>query len=95
MDPVLKLILLILDYYVWCIIIVAVMSWLTYAGVINTHNRFVSIVGNFLYRITEPVLGRVRRWVPSLGGMDISPVIVILLIWLIQMYIEKILNAFY
>ena len=95
MDPVLKLILLILDYYVWCIIIVAVMSWLTYAGVINTHNRFVSMVGNFLYRITEPVLGRVRRWVPSLGGIDISPVVIILLIWLIQMYIEKILNAFY
>ena len=80
MDPVLKLILLILDYYVWCIIIVAVMSWLTYAGVINTHNRFVSMVGNFLYRITEPVLGSLRRWVPNIGGIDISPVIVILLI---------------
>ena len=70
----------ILGIYMWCIIIVAVMSWLTYAGIINTHNRFVSMVGNFLYRITDPVLGSLRRWVPNIGGIDISPVIVILLI---------------
>ena len=70
----------ILGIYMWCIIFVDVMSCLTYAGIINTHNRFVSMVGNFLYRITEPVLGSLRRWVPNIGGIDISPVIVILLI---------------
>ena len=74
----------ILRIYMWCIIIVAVMSWLTYTGVINTHNTFVSLVGNFLYRITEPVLGNIRRWIPNLGGIDISPVIVILLIVFIR-----------
>ena len=94
MDPVLNLIYRILELYMWCIIIVAVMSWLTYAGVINTNNQFVNMVGNFLYRITEPVLGRVRRWIPNLGGIDISPVAVILLIWLIQEYIIYIRNEF-
>ena len=74
----------ILGIYMWCIIIVAVMSCLTYTGVINTHNTFVSLGGNFLYRITEPVLGNIRRWIPNLGGIDISPVIVILLIVFIR-----------
>ena len=94
MDPVLNLIDRILYLYMWCIIIVAVMSWLTYTQVINTNNRFVNMVGNFLYRITEPVLGRVRRWIPNLGGIDISPVVVILLILLIQEYIIYIRNEF-
>ena len=70
----------ILDLYMWCIIISAVLSWLNYGGIINPSNRFVFMVGDFLYRITEPTLRIVRRWIPNLGGIDISPVIVILII---------------
>lgn len=73
-----------LGIYMWCIIIAAVMSWLTYGGVINTQNRFVYLVCDFLYKITEPTLNIFRRWIPNLGGIDISPVIVILLIAFIR-----------
>ena len=69
-----------LDLYMWGIIISAVLSGLKYGGIINPSNRFVYLVGDFLYRITEPTLRIVRRWIPNLGGIDISPVIVILVI---------------
>ncbi|MDD9916355.1 MAG: YggT family protein [Rhodospirillaceae bacterium] len=84
MQSFLILIDTVLSLYMWCIIIAAVMSWLTYGNVINTHNRFVYMIGDFLYRITEPVLRIFRRWIPNLGGIDVSPVVVILLIVLIR-----------
>ena len=68
----------------WCVIVAAIMSWLTYGGIINTQNRFVYLVVDFLYRITEPALSFFRRWIPNLGGIDISPVILILLIAFIR-----------
>ena len=84
MHSLLVLIDNILGIYMWCIIIAAVMSWLTYSRVINTQNRFVYLVGDFLYRVTEPVLRIFRRWIPNLGGIDVSPVVVILLIVFIR-----------
>jgi len=84
MQSFLILIDTVLSLYMGCIIIAAVMSWLTYGGVINTHNRFVYMIGDFLYRITEPVLRIFRRWIPNLGGIDVSPVVVILLIVFIR-----------
>ena len=56
------------------------LSWLIAFNVINTRNQFVAMVGDFLYRITEPVLRPIRNMLPSLGGIDISPVIVIFII---------------
>jgi YggT family protein len=58
----------------------AILSWLVAFNVLNTSNRFVYMVGDFLYRITEPALRPIRRFVPSLGGVDISPVVLILLL---------------
>lgn len=58
----------------------AILSWLVAFGVVNTRNRFVFLIGDFLHRVTEPVLGPVRRFMPNLGGVDISPLIVILLV---------------
>ena len=84
MHSVLILIDSVLGIYMWCIIIAAVMSWLTYSKVINTQNRFVYLVGDFLYRVTEPVLRIFRRWIPNFGGIDVSPVVVILLIVFIR-----------
>ncbi len=84
MQSLLILIDNILNLYVWCIIISAILSWLVAFNVVNTSNRFVYMVGDFLYRITEPVLRPFRKFIPNLGGIDVSPIIVILLIFFIR-----------
>jgi YggT family protein len=84
MRSILYVILLLLDIYIWLLIASAILSWLIAFNVVNTRNQFVRMVGDFLYRITEPVLAPIRNIMPNLGGIDISPVIVILLIILIK-----------
>jgi YggT family protein len=84
MRSILYIILIILDIYIWLLIAAAVLSWLIAFNVINTRNQFVATVGDFLYRITEPVLRPIRNMLPSLGGIDISPVVLILIIILIK-----------
>ena len=84
MRSILYIILLILDIYIWLLIAAAVLSWLIAFNVINTRNQFVAMVVDFLYRITEPVLRPIRNVLPSLGGIDISPVVLILIIILIK-----------
>ena len=79
----------VLELYLWCIIIFVILSWLVTFGVINTHNRFVYMVSDFLYRITEPALGPIRRIMPSFGGIDISPIVLILLIWFLQSLLRE------
>ena len=81
MQSFLCLIDLILDLYIWLLIIWVVISWLIAFDVINTRNRFVYSISDFLYRITEPALGPIKRRVPNLGGVDISPLILMLAIW--------------
>jgi YggT family protein len=75
---------ILLDLYIWLLIAAAVLSWLVAFNVINVRNQFVATVGDFLYRITEPLLRPIRNMMPNLGGLDVSPVILILLIILIQ-----------
>lgn len=84
---------LVLDLYIWLLIVGAVISWLVAFDVINTRNRFVQIVGDFCYRLTEPVLRRVRRWVPVLNGIDLSPIVVIVAIIFIQTFLRHLANA--
>jgi YggT family protein len=84
MRAILDVILLALQLYVWLLIAAAVLSWLIAFNVVNTRNQFVATVGEFLYRITEPALRPIRNMMPNLGGIDISPVILILLIFLIE-----------
>ena len=84
MRSILYIILLVLDIYIWLLIAAAVLSWLVAFNVVNARNQFVAMVGDFLYRITEPVLRPIRNVMPNLGGIDVSPVIVILLIILIK-----------
>ena len=78
MRAILDVILLALDLYTWIIIASAVLSWLIAFNVVNTGNRFVYQLRDFLYRITEPALRPIRALLPNLGGIDISPVILIL-----------------
>ena len=75
---------LVLQIYIWLLIASAVLSWLIAFNVVNTRNPFVHSVGEFLYRITEPALRPIRNLMPNLGGIDISPVILILIIFLIE-----------
>lgn len=84
MTSLILLVDIVLNIYTWLLIAWVVMSWLISFDVINTRNRFVYVVSDFLYRITEPVLRPIRRVVPDISGIDISPVILLLLIWLIR-----------
>lgn len=88
MRAVLDVVMLALDLYTWIIIISAVLSWLIAFNVINTRNQFVATVWEMLYRVTEPALRPIRRLLPNLGGIDISPVILLLLIFFVQQVIR-------
>jgi YggT family protein len=88
MTPIFELLVQIIELYKFVLIIAVIMSWLVAFNVINTHNRFVYAVNDFLYRVTEPALRPIRRFVPQLGGVDISPIVLILLLWFIQRMIE-------
>jgi len=75
---------IILQLYVYVLIASAIFSWLYAFNVINSSNQFVNSVGRFLYNVTEPVLNPLRRVLPNLGGIDISPIVVLLIIFFIQ-----------
>ena len=71
--------------YIWVLIINAIISWLIAFNVLNTSNRFVYSILELTYRLTDPFLNRIRRFLPNLGAFDISPIILLLLIWFIEM----------
>ena len=73
-----------LEIYIWLLIAAAVLSWLVAFNVVNTRNSVVAMLLNFLYRLTEPLLRPIRNMLPNLGGIDISPVILILIIIFIR-----------
>lgn len=87
--PVIDLIIYLVVVYKWLVIISAVMSWLIAFNVINTYSRPVAMVGDFLYRATEPALRPIRHFLPNLGGLDISPVILILLLLLVERELQQ------
>ena len=82
--PVIDVVIVLLNLYWWIIIIAAVVSWLIAFGVINTYNRTVARILDVLYRLTEPALRPIRQMLPNFGGVDISPIILLLAIWLIE-----------
>ena len=77
-----------LKYYSYVVIANVIISWLVAFHVLNTQNRFVYSILDFTYRLTEPFLNRIRRYLPNLGAFDISPIILLMLIWIIQMCME-------
>lgn len=89
MRAVLDVVLLALQIYVWILIASAILSWLIAFNVINTRNQFVATVWDMLYRMTEPVLRPIRERLPNLGGIDISPIILLLIIYFIQSVIIR------
>jgi len=78
MIPLIQFIVMVVDLYIWVIIGSAILSWLVAFGVVNTSNRFVYTLGDILHRLTEPAMRPIRQFVPDLGGIDLSPVILIL-----------------
>ena len=74
----------ILNLYMWCFVISAVLSWLVAFNVINMNNRFIYTIDDFLYRITEPLLRPIRNFLPNFGGIDFSPLIAIFGIILVK-----------
>ncbi len=90
MCSIVELVASVIMLYFWMILIQVIMSWLVVFNVINTQNRFVYTVGEFLHKITEPALGPIRRILPNLGGIDLSPVVLILLLIFVQNFIREI-----
>ncbi len=89
MQALLWLIDQLLSLYKWAVILSAVYSMLVSFGVIDTRNRLVWGIGDFLYRLTEPALRPIRRWLPDLGSIDISPIILVLLIQALQIFLWR------
>ena len=85
MIAVFYLVLQILKLYSYVVIANVVISWLIAFNILNTHNRFVYSILELTYRLTDPFLNRIRRFLPNLGSLDISPIILLLLIWFIEM----------
>ena len=84
LGPIFGLIDMVFDLFIWILIISVVMSWLISFKVVNTTNRFVYLIADFTYRITEPALRPIRRFLPNLGGLDISPIVLLMLIWFLR-----------
>jgi YggT family protein len=76
-----------LSIFTWILIGSAIFSWLYAFNVINSSNRFVASLGQFFYNVTEPVLRPIRRFMPDLGGIDISPIIVLLIIFFLRSFL--------
>ncbi len=85
MIAIFYLALQILKLYSYVVIANVVVSWLIAFNILNTKNRFVYSILEFSYRLTDPILNKIRRFLPNLGSLDISPIILLLLIWFIEM----------
>jgi len=86
-----NLIATVIGLYMWAVIISVVLTWLVQFNVINTSNRMVYQIGDFLYRITEPAMRPIRQVIPSVGGIDLSPLIVILILGFLKQFIPGLL----
>ncbi len=85
MIAIFYLVLQILKLYSYVVIVNVVISWLVAFNILNTQNRFVYSILELSYKLTDPILNKIRRFLPNLGSLDISPIILLLLIWFIEM----------
>jgi YggT family protein len=89
--PVIEVAIVLINIYWWVVILAAIASWLVAFGVINTHNRGVARVVDILYRLTEPALAPIQRILPNLGGIDISPVILLVILYFIERELDELI----
>jgi YggT family protein len=85
MIAIFYLVLQLLKLYSYVVIVNVIVSWLIAFNVLNTQNKLVYSILEFSYRLTDPILNKIRRFLPNLGSLDISPIILLLLIWFIEM----------
>jgi YggT family protein len=88
LNPIAALLIAVLEFYKWIVIAAVIVSWLTAFNVINSHNNFVRSVLRILYALTEPVFRPIRKILPPMGGLDLSPIIVFFIIWFLQYSIQ-------
>lgn len=91
--PVLQTLFVIIDLYVWVVLAGVVLSWLTAFGVLNTQNKAVYLIGDFIYRVTEPVLRPIRNILPDFGAVDLSPIALILALMFLQTFIDRLASS--
>ena len=91
-NPIIGLLDIILGFYQWVVLIAVIMSWLTAFNVINERNNFVRTVLTVLYKLTEPVFRPIRRILHNLGGLDLSPLVVLLAIFWLRAYVLPWIN---
>tara|TARA_B100001250_G_scaffold272940_1_gene235706 strand:- start:550 stop:843 length:294 start_codon:yes stop_codon:yes gene_type:complete len=85
MIAIFYLLLQILKIYSYVVIANVIVSWLIAFNILNTQNRFVYSILELTYKLTDPILNKIRRFLPNLGTLDISPIILLLLIWFVEM----------
>jgi YggT family protein len=93
LGPLIEVTIIAIDIYKWVIIVWIILSWLIAFNVINTHNRFVDSVNHFLYRATEPALRPIRRFVPIIGGLDLSPIVLFFALYFAQRVLQNLLYS--
>lgn len=79
----------VIGVYMLVVFISVVLTWLVQFKVVNTSNQMVYMIGDFLYRITEPLLKRIRSVIPAVGGFDLSPLILLMVLWFVQRLIQN------
>jgi YggT family protein len=84
LNPIAALLIEVLEIYKWIVIAAVIVSWLTAFNVINERNNFVRTVLRILITLTDPVFRQIRRVIPPIGGLDLSPIIVFVVIWFLQ-----------
>jgi len=93
LEPLLTVIYFALEFYWYVVLATVIFSWLIAFGVINTYNHAVRTIGDVLARLTEPALRPLRRWLPDIGAVDLSPLALWLIILFLQMVVKKLLLA--
>lgn len=89
--PLFQVVLAVLKIYEFIVIAAVIMSWLFHFNIINYSNQLVRIIADMVFKLTEPLLSRIRNFMPSLGGIDISPIILLLLVFFLQNVIYQIM----
>jgi YggT family protein len=84
LNPIAALLIYVLEIYKWIVIAAVIVSWLTAFNVINQYNQFVRTMLRILISLTEPVFRPIRKVLPAIGGLDLSPIIVFVIIWFLQ-----------
>lgn len=92
--PLVQILIYVLELFKWCVIASIILNWLVAFNVVNTRNRAVYMIGDTLFKLTDWALRPIRRVMPNTGAIDLSPVVLFLIIWLIEAYLPMIFGVY-